>query len=769
MSFERRKYNAIGTAVINDIDDFFKWLDTEEGKYFADARWSDTLYQRHKNVSSVPENFKFFYNLQDKLPFLHDSSDLYKNSWRKESLKEDYEYLKILGLPFDLLYEGEDYAVICSNQYAYLIPSMFLTNTRYKDYDDISVSSLCFLGADKGTSLIPAGTEEISVNGIKSSMQEKEDQIAGVRDEVEKLNKEKEEKLRQLKEELEKTYQDKFSLIEKKKAELQEKQRELEQQLLVLDTEIYGIRCYNGEAVKFVKIKDGTAGKPETPVVIHQKIRYLDEEMGKLLSIYEFDGSNGDLKYFEKAVAEREDIRDIFLPQEKCICFVKISRSGLIHLPSQIIANMLETYEKYHGKTIGVLIRNGGQLYIGWTSEDRVDIHDEKAFYGNRQSIDKEEEVVVNTSSSRTEMISRYFIYAILQGILDDGKILSVPEKVNVIKPNPYIILSMADGWIEDNRFGYFSDIVDRTQRPFIKGDMILTTMHITRDDIYEHDYRGTSRRYEKWNNDRGRGERNRTHDASLSDCTIYPVNCIDRTDSYTFYYLQYPWIAYEEDTPDRTKLEMLQGPPRLMTDIDIDVKNHELWGMKMKNMTPEEIYEAVKEKAAWAAFDEPNKKSGHFDGELYKKACLRAYFKTELKDTQFEYFLSAEKEANWLTGKTARANLQIFSDEVLNLTFLNSVWVRYAINNRKVGCFKIGNKTVDYAQSIRYLNKALTYLDEREKTEAELLSKYMELYDDWQVDLSEWKLKNDIHVLTDTRAKKFAAEHKENNINAKR
>ena len=34
-----------------------------------------------------------------------------------------------------------------------------------------------------------------------------------------------------------------------------------------------------------------------------------------------------------------------------------------------------------------------------------------------------------------------------------------------------------------------------------------------------------------------------------------------------------------------------------------------------------------------------------------------------------------------------------------------------------------------------------------------------MELYEGWQVDLSEWRLSHNYHRLTDTRAKKFAKE----------
>ena len=66
----------------------------------------------------------------------------------------------------------------------------------------------------------------------------------------------------------------------------------------------------------------------------------------------------------------------------------------------------------------------------------------------------------------------------------------------------------------------------------------------------------------------------------------------------------------------------------------------------------------------------------------------------------------------------------------------------------------------VDYADSIPYLNTALQYIRKREEEEAAMLRKYMELYDGWQVDLSEWRLNNNYHHLTETRAKKFAREY---------
>lgn len=67
--------------------------------------------------------------------------------------------------------------------------------------------------------------------------------------------------------------------------------------------------------------------------------------------------------------------------------------------------------------------------------------------------------------------------------------------------------------------------------------------------------------------------------------------------------------------------------------------------------------------------------------------------------------------------------------------------------------------RKIQFADIIPYLNKALRFLEEREKTEAALLRLHMDLYENWQVDVSRWRLEHHYHELTETRAKRFAKE----------
>ena len=558
--------------------------------------------------------------------------------------------------------------------------------------------------------------------------------------------------------------------MQKKEEELKLQQKELEQQIFLLDTEIYAIRSYNGETIQFTKITDGKRVDNETPFVLYQKIRYLDVELAKYLAIYDFSGQTSEMKYFEDVLKYREDIRNLFLPTEKCCTLFRISESGESYVSHEKFANMLQACDKYHGHTLGILIRNGEQTYIAWTDEERVSISNGNVFMNGDRKVERVDEAESAISSSKEEIASRYFLYATLQGVIDNQNIVGIPPNSSILRPTPYIILSMADGWIEDSRFGTFESIVKKTSRPFKVGDMVLTTMHITRDDIHSGRYGGRSTVYDSYNNDRGRGDKNRTHDVSLKNCTIYPINCIDKTDTYEITELWQPLDVekFENEVKETRYSKSISysyktKPSNKQAEIHTTfrhVKNDSYCDINIKGLNVDEAMRKLNTDYYHFSRYYNKEQISHSSNEL--SGYVPEYVSATLKETSYDYFISGEKTGIWYdeSKKKARANMQIYENECLNLTFLNSVWVIYAIQNKKMGCWKIGNKTVDYATSVKYLNKALEYLKEREKEEAALISKYMELPDEWQVALSEWKLKNNIHRLTDKRAQKFAKEY---------
>ena len=109
--------------------------------------------------------------------------------------------------------------------------------------------------------------------------------------------------------------------------------------------------------MQFVQLRSGRHTAIETPVVLYQKIRYLDEEMGKFLAVYDFDAEDRSL--FEQALQHREDLFSLFAPPEKSISLIQISRNSIQYGDNPAVANMLTEYRSLHGTQIGILIRDG--------------------------------------------------------------------------------------------------------------------------------------------------------------------------------------------------------------------------------------------------------------------------------------------------------------------------------------------------------------------------------------------------------------------------
>lgn len=769
---DSKKYTTIGKAIISDIEKFTQWLKTDEGMNYVEWNWSE---QRSKMLGvKWDENCIGFSSLQGVVPFLQlsDSSIYNGDKWNRiNDLVECQEYLLSVNQKFNVVYLDPQnrFASIYYGDFKYMIPCKFLDLEMFVDYDMLTVAEAKRIsGTVTEMSLLPADRNNVSINSAKSKIEEAKSAIQSAKDELTRVEDEKREELEKLKAELEKKYQERLSEIRAKRDEIEKMKEDLEKQLYILESEIYAIRCYTGEVVDFTCLIKGTSAPVDQPFVVNQKIRFIDEELAKALAIYDFDGDNRDISTFEKILQHREDIRGLFAPQEKCISFVKVSKTGKTWGGHQLFSNALQKYEKYHGKTIGILIQNGENLYIGWTDEEKISLQSENAFFnpGTKTEIHEDDDRLVETSTT-SEMVSRYFIFSILQGVLDHGKIVQLPEKVSITPPNKYIVYSLADDWIGDNRFGTFKDMLEKTNKVDMKQfDMLLTIMRITRDDAGPRYFGGYGRsQYDAYNNNRGRGEKNRTHDAQVSDATIYPLNLIDKTDYYSSMVLKYPAkmkiteISDGKYTKVNTEYIDLQGPPVLDDGRTYEVLNNKYSFYDVRNASD------MKEVASLYYSNRDNYESSYQaekDADGCKYCFRKELYSVDHKTTEYQYFVSVEKDENWLTGKRSRCNFEIYPDEVINLTFFNTVWIKYVMMNKNLGRLVIGGEQVDFAYFSRYLNIALEYLKKREEEESKMIEDNTgaTLWNEWQVDLSEWKIANNIHALTPTRAKKFVRDH---------
>lgn len=750
------KNRSIGTAEFKNFQDFLIWLKSDEGKNWERNQWSKETNRYCAN--DWDDGHIGLYKYQKMIPDLRKALDIYDQSWRESHISrfiDTAEYLDRYGQLFQVLYTDPRFTVIFNAEYSYAIPTEFLDIHLFKDYGDIPYNELHLLSGAIMPGLIPKSGAQVTANSVMNRIKEKTEQIKEKEEELKQIEEEKTKELQKLKAELEERYRKKTDLLVKKQEELQAAKVKLEHELFIVDTEIYAIRCYYGETVSFTRLQEGNAAPKEVPVVAYQKIRFLDEELAKWLSLYDFDGEG--IHTFEDVLSTRTDLQDILCPGPKSITLARISRDKVQYGIHPEIANALKAYEVFHGGQIAVLLRDGDNIWIGWTDVDRINLSSENVFYQEKTEVQAETEAPSVHTSSKEDVASRYFIFYLLQGIFDNGKLLKAPEGASMSKPGGAVIFSYADGWIEDNRFGAFSEIVERTNaQPMNTGDMVLTTLRITRDDYYEHNsMTGRSTRNLSWNNDRGRGEKNRTHDAEIPDKSIVPINLVDVTAFYNVHMQEFKCNVKEIPLNDEGQYglqmsrtdELIQEYDERWTVYKEDYKKYRLAGCSDGDKRLLDV---------WKLDTGYDPDYNYYDVST-GKGTYEIPVSVRLNYIDRSYYISAVKRESCCRNRISTANLRIEEGEYLNLTYLNSVWVQYAIQNRKVGGWRIANATMNYAQSLPYLKIALDYLREREEKEAKILNRYMDLYPDWQVDLSEWKMENQYHRLTETRAKAFA------------
>lgn len=778
----------IGYVHLKDKDDFIRWL--------KDYGWKrESLYPSSiRDGGWYNDHWKdYFYHHQDIFRNARNIFDDCANSRFGQSKTDEFfkllDYLESVGQKLECWYMDDLACLIgYGNRHRYVMPSKWFQLEELTDYSELTAAELNLLSSAEGDDSmnLPIPNDGSSPKETKELIAKQEKALAELAAEEDKIKAGEAEELADLKRELdavtkkmEKRKKELLAELESKMSEFYKKQQEMEQQLFLLDTKIYGIRCYLGEVLQFHAICEGAKAPIDEPVVLYQKIRYLDEEMGKAVSMYEFGDSECDRSTFLNILKNREDIRDLFAPAPKCISVLKMSREGKGITMSDKVANILTDYKLYHADQMAVLVKNGGRLFITWLDEERISLSDENMFFNPKKYEERpyDEKTSFEMKNLKQDVLSRYFLFSIVQGLVDQGELLQIPEKSNIMSMrNPYIIFSTAEGWLKDNRFGMFSDIIDRViDLEYLEGDMVLTTVRITRDDIYERSYGGTSRCYEAYNNDRGIGDKNRTKDASINGLSILPINKIlpdlflevrYENREYVMTELHDSWHADFAETGN------ILNEETKTVKISYDSVNSysRLGGFHLSNPTQDMLkgivnqYTGINEDSFYT-IDEKGQ-TVQFIRDHIENPAGKKYYRKHIKEVRIveakkHYFLSAEKEDYW-GDKVSRANLEFFWDEAIPLTYLCPTWVQYAITTGNIGRWCVGNKRLNYAQSLRYLNIILDYLKKARKAEAEALDMagldtWMEENPEWDVDVVEWRIKNRVRKLTPYQAKRFA------------
>ena len=286
-----------------------------------------------------------------------------------KSFTEDLYAAELMHIEFKCYLQTESLSMISPSGETgsfWLIPSRFVKVEEYRDYSDLS-------GAERTAAINSiTGTADIIVSGdmsFKDAVALKGDAQAAldsIKAEIEDVKESRTEELSSIQAEIDRLTAEleskKRSILDELDGRLREmngKLEEMEAAVFKLDSEIYAIRCYIGEIAEVNQIRSGNAGKTDSPIVFYQKLRYLDEELGKIASLYNVDFS--DAKFFEEILKCRDDVLNAFLPAQRSIALVRVSRSNKGYMRTEF-PGLLKTYEKYHGKKVAILIRDGERL-----------------------------------------------------------------------------------------------------------------------------------------------------------------------------------------------------------------------------------------------------------------------------------------------------------------------------------------------------------------------------------------------------------------------
>lgn len=601
---------------------------------------------------------------------------------------------------------------------------------EYQEAPDYSAKTLpdvkAMLNASNsiGTDLIPAEqAQSLTVRDLQQTLHQQEDTISNLKQAINDTKDAKTGELAELKAqidhmmaELEAKKEAMLAELNEKKAQMEEMKWQMENQIYLLDSQIYSICCYAGETIRFAQLRKGNNASDAEPVVIYQKLRFLDEDLARLASLYAIDWD--DLKMFEDFLKYSPLAEDTFFPNPRCVVLVRLSRDGKTFGKANLQDgnpwhNMLDSYSYYHGKTVGIIIRNGENIWLGWTEEERVHIDDDLIlskpvvtevkpaeeptfhFESDKQAYIKQQR---NDKRRLVDgIVSRNFVYNILQGVVDRGDMLPLPSGTKLSQQSEYVIYSVADKCLTDNRFESWADIIDRCNEHISVGNMLLTCQHLVPEHYDSYGRHTWGQR--AWDNSRGRGERNRTHDCQIEDCTLYPANVVEYDEPIPMVRYQYNGNVYTTEA----------------------------------------------------------------DGQLGKNSKVLEYYDS----VQRHVYVSVKKTDNWYYQSDARANMEVYDDEVINLAYMNSVWLEWVITTQNLGGWTIGGKQVNYAHAIRYLKTALDFVRKREiqeRTFIEDVDKSACEDADWPVKLSEWKLEKQVWNITPYQAKRFVKWVKSHN-----
>ena len=262
-------------------------------------------------------------------------------------------------------------------------------------------------------------------------------------------------------------------MYQKQAAIREQLQQEIElnqQKLFVKSADLYALEYRLGFPVEFKQLLQGIQAELETPVSIHQKVYFLDEDLPRISLLTNIP----EVKSVEELLSSSPAALNYLVPSKKGISFVKMSRNNKDYSLNK--DHKLTYSQKFHANQVGIIVRNNENVWFAWCDADKVKLT-ENSFASRSVSEELDKDLLA----------SRYFIFNLILGLLERGDLLSVPtppKDIAGLEFNQYVVFSNADAQIESHPYLPFADIVKQVNDFVQKNDTVYIPQTLTDGEV---------------------------------------------------------------------------------------------------------------------------------------------------------------------------------------------------------------------------------------------------------------------------------------------
>ena len=394
---------------------------------------------------------------------------------------------------FKVMAIHEGFAVIEIYSKAYIVPEEVIE--LVKKTDSVAVANELMVKTDNQLTL--ASDLEKAKELIEKVSNFEDEAFAGQLAAINNLKVEMEAKITAM-----------YEMQAKMMAELQSKIQLYEHELLIMRSDLTAFEYRNGLTVNFMNIHKGANAPVHQPIIIHQKLIYLDEDLPRLTDLYDVDSGS-----LEVAIKNSPALLEHICPTSKGITFLKMRNSAgnyeLENTVMKFIRNVMPN-------EVGVLIRNGENTWFTWLDSNDISLSTDSF---TSKSSDEE------TSVSLLQ--SRYYLFNLIMGLIERNEILQLDHVPTNMFADPSIIWSSADSQIADSTYVELSKIIPILNR-YSKADDPIYVLNSFADSAK---YNG---RYGGGHTERGRGD-NALTDNTFVDKGLSKIKGIDYLSDFTY------------------------------------------------------------------------------------------------------------------------------------------------------------------------------------------------------------------------------------------